>query len=210
MTFSVFRYCYECNNGQIVIPSSVSQLNYHLGKFGVQFMAKCIPGTITTLAYISFFVMQLVLAAFVPGMLMYGLPTAPSGERLPYLCNGYWCYYICIYVCVVAHFYGFYQFTHIADNFGEYLTAAVVVGDVTSLYWYFYGIATSTDLQRASHTGNPVYDFFMGTVLYPRFGIVDIKMVAEGTHAVFACQQYPSIYLSFHLLQSNPTPFFSV
>jgi len=73
-----------------------------------------------------------------------------------------------------------WDISKVYDNFGQYLTAAVIVADVTSLFWYIYGIMTSTPEQRESHTGNVIYDFFMGTILYPRIGrIVDIKMVAE-------------------------------
>ena len=102
--------------------------------------------------------------------------------RLPYLCNGYLCYYICIYgvFFVEAFFSHIWSISRVYDKFGEYLTAAVIVADVTSLFWYLYGIKISTPEQRQSHTGNVIYDFFMGTILYPRVGpIVDIKMIAE-------------------------------
>jgi len=148
----------------------------HISNFGAEFVKGAIPDSITILAYISFFVVQIGLAAYVPGMLMEGLPIDDKGTRLKYLCNGYLCYYICIYGVVFAYFYGIYDLSHLCENVGKYITAAVVVADVTSVFWYFYGLDEKT---KEFLTGNPIYDFFMGSVLYPRIGIVDIKMIAE-------------------------------
>jgi hypothetical protein len=56
---------------------------------------------------------------------------------------------------------------------------AIVVADVTSVFWYLFGISTETKEENDARTKNVVYDFFIGTILYPRIGIVDIKMIAE-------------------------------
>ena len=167
----------------------------HWALFSSAFLKKCIPQDYeVVLAYVAFFVAQLVLARIVPGLIMYGLPTK-DGHRLKYLCNGYLCYYICLFGLFVVDYInldfsrglanvvqlagwgkGIYPLTHIHDHFGEYLFVSTVIGDVTSLAWYIYGISTP---QPGSRSGNHIYDFFMGSVLYPRFGIVDIKMIAE-------------------------------
>jgi len=110
---------------------------------------------------------------------MYGVEIDKKGTRLPYLCNGYLCYYIFIYLVFVLHYNNIYKITDIVVYWGQYLTAAVVVGDVTSLLWYLYGLHTATDAEKKELSGNHIYDFFMGSILYPRFGIVDIKMIAE-------------------------------
>lgn len=143
-------------------------------------MSKGIPSSVTWIAYIIFFISQIVLAAFVPGVTIDGVPTAPYGKRLPYLCNGYLCYYFSILGYVSVHYFGIYSATHLIDNYGEYLIASIILGDLSSLFWYLYGFIT-TDEQNVSDeiSGNVIYDFFMGTTLYPRIGIVDIKMVAE-------------------------------
>eukprot|EP01041_Mallomonas_annulata_P008783 gene8783-18164_t len=175
-----FWYCYETADGKFILPTSTDALTGHLQNFGVLFMTKCLPSTTTWIAYFAFFVLQIVLAAFMPGILIKGLPTGPAGVRLPYLCNGYLCYYFCLAVFIIVHYLKLFPGTHLADNYGEYLVASMVIADTTSIYWYYYGLYT-TDPLNGKHqlSGNFIYDMFMGTILYPRIGIVDIKMVAE-------------------------------
>lgn len=149
------------------------------GEFNL-LLSKGIPSTTTWLAYFCFFFVQIVLASFMPGLMMEGLPTAPHGKKLPYLCNGYSCYYLCLFGLFVIHYAGLFPLTYLSDHFGECLVASMIIGDVTSVIWYVYGLLFADEYNGMSaHTGIPIYDFFMGTVLYPRIGIVDIKMVAE-------------------------------
>jgi delta24(24(1))-sterol reductase len=143
-------------------------------------LTKGIPSKTTWIAYSVFFLVQLVLAATMPGLTMFGLPTAPKGERLPYHCNGYSCYYLCIFGLFAVHWLGIFPLTYLWDHFGEALICAMLIGDITSVAWYIYGLLKADEHNgKASWTGIPIYDFFMGTILYPRIGEVDIKMIAE-------------------------------
>ena len=69
---------------------------------------------------------------------------------------------------------------------------SVIIGDATSLMWWLLGLFYEYDPkssqlvwvkkyvhERHTPTGCPIYDFFMGTILYPRIGNVDFKMIAE-------------------------------
>ena len=104
---------------------------------------------------------------------MEGLPTAPHGKRLIYNCNGYSCYYLCLLLVAIAHVSGILPITYLADNYGQALIASIIIADVTSLFWYLYGLAFADEYNGKSvRTGNVVYDFFMGTILYPRIGEV--------------------------------------
>lgn len=175
-----FWYCLEKSNGSLIIPTSLEDLSMHLNSFIELVLEKGIPSQTTWVAYFFFCVMQLVLAAFMPGLTMFGLPTAPDGKRLIYLCNGYSCYYFCLLSFFLVHYFGIYPVTHIYDNYGEYLVASTILADTTSIFWYFYGMYTTDPLNGINtYSGSFIYDMFMGTVLYPRIGIVDIKMVAE-------------------------------
>lgn len=170
----------EANQGNIIIPTSVESLTGHISAVGNLIMTKGIPSPTTWIAYFFFFFVQLVLAAIMPGLTMEGLPTAPHGTRLKYHCNGYSCYYLCLFGLFVVNHYGIFPLTYMADNFGECLVASIIIADATSLGWYLYGLAVADEHNgKAACTGIPIYDFFMGTILYPRLGEVDIKMVAE-------------------------------
>jgi len=175
-----FWYCLETNNGQIIIPLSIESLIYHIKSFINLLLSNAIPSSQTWLAYASFFIVQLVLAATVPGLTMKGLPTSPDGKRLNYHCNGYLCYYICLFGFFLAHFIGLFPATHIADHFGELLVASMTIANSSTILWYLIGKYTK-DPRNGNYksSGSIIYDFFMGTLLYPRIGEVDIKMVAE-------------------------------
>ena len=105
------------------------ELNYHLDNFVKIASEKAIPSAMTWIAYFSFFAFQLVLAAIMPGLKMKGLPTAPDGVKLDYLCNGYECYYFAIACLFLAHYTGVFRLSHIADHYGEYLVASIIIGD---------------------------------------------------------------------------------
>ena len=107
---------------------------------------------------------------------MYGIPINSKGDRLVYLCNGFLCYYICLFGVVFIHAVGILPITYFATNYGEFLIASMVISNSYSVFNYFYGIAVEPDRPR---TNIVLYDFFMGTILYPRIGVVDIKMIAE-------------------------------
>ena len=176
----------------MVFPDSFDNLGHHLENFGKVFMEKALPSTTTWISYFFFFAVQTILASFMPGLTMEGLPTAPDSIKLKYLCNGYECYYFCLFAVFLVHYLDIFPLGYIAENYGEYLTASVIIGDVTSLMWWLIGLffeydpksgslvwINSYEHERHTPTGYPIYDFFMGTILYPRIGNVDIKMVAE-------------------------------
>lgn len=175
-----FWYCLETNSGNIVIPTSVGSLTSHLSAAYELILTKGIPSKTIWIAYFFFFLVQLVLAGFMPGITMQGLPTAPHGKRLNYHCNGYSCYYLCLIGLFVVHYLDIFPITFLAENFGQCLFASMIIADVTAVAWYLYGLAFADEHNgKASRTGNVIYDFFMGSILYPRIGEVDIKMIAE-------------------------------
>lgn len=177
---SLSRYCWEENNGQVVFPTSVEAFQHHITNAIHMIGTKGVPSNKTYFIYFLFFVIQIILASFMPGLTMEGLPTAPHGKRLKYLCNGYSCYYFCLFGLFAIHIAGIFPLSYLADHFGEVLIASMLIGDITSLFWYIYGLLFADEYNgKSAQTGNIVYDFFMGTILYPRIGIVDIKMVAE-------------------------------
>eukprot|EP01062_Namystynia_karyoxenos_P073271 TRINITY_DN70098_c0_g1_i1.p1 TRINITY_DN70098_c0_g1~~TRINITY_DN70098_c0_g1_i1.p1 ORF type:complete len:491 (+),score=201.63 TRINITY_DN70098_c0_g1_i1:73-1473(+) len=163
-------YSLEAHQGKLWQPTAAE-----LSSFKQVFVAKALPSSDSCIAYACFFVGQLTLAQFMPGLRMKGVPVAAlGGKQLWYLCNAYSVFYTCLAICAALHFSGVWAITRLIDNFGHFVFITMVVGDVTSLGWYLYGL-----IAEKGGTGSPIYDFFMGTTLNPRIGKADVKMVAE-------------------------------
>jgi delta24(24(1))-sterol reductase len=170
-----FWYCLETNDGKMVIWDNLGQVtdsSWYMGHAnGMRdlVLTKGVPSNGTWIIYLAFFVAQIVFAYIMPGICIYGLPTAPDGKRLPYHCNGYICFYATLAAFIAGDYYGTFSMSSLAERYGEFLMASIIIGDVTSLYWYFYGLILNDEHNGGSNvTGNPFYDFFMGTILYPR------------------------------------------
>ncbi len=56
------------------------------------------------------------------------------------------------------------------------MVTSMISGDLISFGIYFWGIIGKHSIRMS---GNIFYDYFMGSMLNPRFGILDIKMFAE-------------------------------
>ena len=175
-----FWYCLETNNGQMIIPTSCDNLLNHIENAKMLVLTKGIPTPTVVVPYLLFFFCQLLLAAVVPGITVYGLPTAPDGKRLPYHCNGYLSFIISLGIFFLAGYYDLLPLTFMAESYGEVLVTSIIIADATSLFWYFYGLMLADEYTgKGNLSGYPIYDFFMGTILYPRIGEIDIKMIAE-------------------------------
>jgi delta24(24(1))-sterol reductase len=123
-----------------------------------------------------FYLIEYVLAVVLPGPVTFGLPVpSEGGYRFKYKCNAIYAWYVILAGVGGLHFSGMFPLWTIRDNFGHFLTAAVIWGDFTALFCYLYGLKRSI---RCS--GNVVYDFFMGSSLNPRLPFdVDLKIFAE-------------------------------
>jgi Delta24(24(1))-sterol reductase len=164
----------------MIIPFSVEELKHHIFGAATLIATKGVPSSKTWIAYFIFFFVQILLAAIMPGVTMHGLPTPPHGKRLPYHCNGFSTYYLCLFGLFFVHFTDIFSMTYLVDNYGEVLVASMLIADITSVLWYIYGLVVADEYNgKEARTGNIIYDFFMGTILYPRIGEVDIKMIAE-------------------------------
>ena len=55
------------------------------------------------------------------------------------------------------------------------MVTSMISGDIVSLTIYMWGIVSKRQIRMS---GNFFYDFFMGSILNPRIGILDLKMFA--------------------------------
>ncbi|EDQ88527.1 uncharacterized protein MONBRDRAFT_37477 [Monosiga brevicollis MX1] len=170
-----FWYCLEANKGHLVLPTSMSELQFHLSNFASLFWTQALPTQHTLIVYGIFVFSQLFLAMLLPGMRIKGRQL-PTGERLDYLCNGFATLYATLALVATLHILDIWRLTDIMDNLGAYVSTSIIVGNSVALFWYLYARLIGP-VGRLS--GNALYDFFMGAILNPRVGIVDIKMVAE-------------------------------
>ncbi|QDZ22400.1 sterol reductase [Chloropicon primus] len=136
------------------------------------------PTAFAVAFYSTFFVGQLLLAAFMPGPELRGRPVEyDETKRLSYLINGLSSWWLTLGVMLVTQAAGIFNWARLHDHYGEVLTVAVVFSDVFAVLLYFGALATGNSYRM---TGDHVHDFFFGAVLHPRVGRVDLKMFAEG------------------------------
>jgi delta14-sterol reductase/lamin-B receptor len=153
------------HDGQLWLPRSVADV---LATFPVPTLrAAAILGV--------WLVVQITLGVVVPGSLVVGGPL-PSGERLQYRLNGLACFAVSIGLLVVGLATGVIRASDILAELGPLLTLSTLAAFVQALWLYAWGRRRGA-LERSS--GNVPYDFFMGTVLNPRFGLFDLKFFFE-------------------------------
>ena len=131
------------------------------------------PTKKAVIVYTVFVGGQFLLAFFMPGVWQKGLPLAHENNRvLDYYCNAYTSVYLTAALVGLAHYTGVFNLAEVIDLYGPLLTTASISGFALAAVTYLFG-----DQYRMS--GNLIYDYFMGSTLNPRVGIVDIKMFAE-------------------------------
>ena len=98
-------------------------------------------------------------------------------------------------ICAVGTYLqgaNFFVWTYITDNYMQILTANVLIAYALSTFVYIHSFSVNTnypnsdlrELAAGGHTGNLIYDFYIGRELNPRvtiplFGEVDIKTWCE-------------------------------
>ncbi len=157
-------------------------------------------GTSTAWTMIAAFaLMQLVLMRVLPGKKFLG-PVTANGNVPEYKANG-----VLAFVTTLATFatlsWGLHVFSPaiVYDNFGGILGAMNVFSLVFCAMLYFKGrVAPSSSDHGLS--GNPVFDYYWGTELYPRILGWDVKMF---TNCRFGMMSWPVILLSFMAKQQE-------
>lgn len=146
-----------------------------------------------------FAAIQLFLMKAVPGPTFYG-PITPKGNVPSYKANGVACFFITLTLFYLAAFqFQLFSPTIIFDNFGGILGALNIFSLFFCLFLYYKGrfFPSSTD---SGASGNPIFDYYWGTELYPRVFGWDLKMF---TNCRFAMMGWPLIIISFAAKQSQ-------
>lgn len=126
--------------------------------------------------------LQVVLGLVCPGKIVTGA-VLPSGERLSYKLNGLSSFLVSIAILVGLLATGTIEATSVLAELGPLLTLATLFALGLAFWFYVWGRRRGA-LERSS--GNVIYDFYMGTVLNPRFGLFDLKFFFE-SHIGMGC-----------------------
>jgi 7-dehydrocholesterol reductase len=141
---------------------------------------------------------ELVLMRVLPGKPFHG-PVTPMGNVPVYKANG-----VAAFTTTLALFAGgawlkLFPATIIYDNFGGVLGALNVFSLVFCLFLYLKGRYAPSSSDHGL-SGNPVFDYYWGTELYPKVFGWHLKMF---TNCRFGMMAWPLILLSFAAKQSE-------
>lgn len=169
--------CVALHEGSLWLPSSLDDLRAMVP--APTWRAAAIAG--------GWLALHVVLQLVCPGKVVTGA-LLPNGERLRYRMNGLSSFLVSIAVLVGLLATGTIRATTVLAELGALLTVGTLGALALAAWLYLWGRRRGA-LERSS--GNPVYDFYMGTVLNPRAGLFDLKLFFEshigmGTWGAFA------------------------
>lgn len=136
---------------------------------------------------------QLAFMRLLPGKPFHG-PVTPAGNVPVYRANGPLAFAVTIALFALATGpLDLFSATIIYDHFGALLGALNVFSLGFCLLLYLKGRFAPSSSDHG-HTGNPVFDYYWGTELYPRVLGWDVK---QFTNCRFGMMAWPLILLSF-------------
>ena len=146
------------------------------------------------LAYMGF---AATLQMTVPGKRALG-PVTPKGNVPVYNDNGFKCYIITMASFAALTYYlkqhGLTP-TIVYDHFDEFLGTMTVFSVILCVFLTLKGLIAPSSTDSGS-TGNPIFDFYWGTELYPRIFGLDIKVF---TNCRFGMTVWPLLCTIFAL-----------
>ncbi|KAI1318407.1 putative C-14 sterol reductase [Xylariaceae sp. FL0255] len=145
-----------------------------------------------TLAYHFF---SLILWKVLPAEEVYGTKLAEHGKPLKYYLNSFSSTIVHLVICAIGTYFkgaDFIAWTYMTDNYVQLLTANILISFFLAVYLYITSFSVDTnypnkdmrELAKGGHTGNLIYDFYIGRELNPRitvpiFGEIDLKTFCE-------------------------------
>lgn len=138
---------------------------------------------------LAYYMFSMVLSVALPTHEVSGTKLRESGRALQYRLNAFSSTIVHLIICAVGTYFqgaNFVIWTFISENYLQLLTGNLILCWAISIYVYIGSFSVkpgNSDLRELAvggHTGNPIYDFFIGRELNPRimlpiFGEIDIK-----------------------------------
>jgi len=134
------------------------------------------PTPASALIFVGWLGFHALLQTCLPGKSVEGTPIG-DGSRLKYTMNGWLAWWLTWAMITAGLALRLFQPTILAEQFGPLLTTANLFVFVFCLYLYWFGKRRGRSGERVS--GNPIYDFWLGTALNPRLGNFDLKLFFE-------------------------------
>jgi len=165
------------HDGAVFHPAGLADVGPFFVRLWEQIAAHATPSWSTVAIYWSFLVVEGLMAAFIPGLEIKGLPIPSRGGRqLVYRCNGITAWWLTLAGVALLHFTGIFPLQTVYERFGEFMIVAMIAANAIAIAVYV-GARVTGNAERM--TGSVLYDFFMGAWLNPRIGMLDLKMWAE-------------------------------
>ena len=144
----------------------------------------------------GYMLFALILMIILPGPTSYG-PVSPKGNTPIYKDNGFFCFLVTIVTFagltyVLKTQYGVSP-TIIYDRFDEVLATLHIFSLIFCAFLYVKGLFFPTTNDSGS-SGNPIFDYYWGTELYPRIFGIDVKVF---TNCRFGMTVWPLLMLTF-------------
>lgn len=119
---------------------------------------------------------QLVLMRVVPGKTSFG-PVTPGGNTPQYKSNGFQCFALSIALFLAGAFqFELYNGGVVYDSLPQIISAMNVFSLAFCAMLYVKGAFLWPSSSDCGVSGNPVFDFYWGTELYPRIFGWDVKL----------------------------------
>lgn len=142
---------------------------------------------------------QLCLMKLVPGKPFEG-PVTPMGNIPIYKNNGLACFLITMASFVLGGYvFHFFSPTILYDHLGPIFGALNLFSLFFCLFLYLKGIIAPSSSDHGT-SGNPFFDYYWGTELYPRIGGWDVK---QFTNCRFGMMGWPLLLLSYAAKQDQ-------
>ncbi|KAL2014707.1 hypothetical protein VTN00DRAFT_2232 [Thermoascus crustaceus] len=167
---------------------------------------KALYDTGVTLWVLGYYFLLLVMQIFLPGQEVEGVVLA-CGGRLKYKFNSFLSAVLILSGCAVGTYvYGaeFPVWTFLWDNYLQVITANLLICAVLSIYVYAKSFSVPApgqpnpelrELAPGGHTGNVLYDFFIGRELNPRVKL-PVPFVSETSRTIdigVFCEMRPGL-----------------
>ena len=159
-----------------------------------------ILSSFSCMVILGYCVFSLVLMKMLPGPTTRG-PVTPKGHTPVYRDNGFKCFLVTMVTFGIMQYilksHYNYSATMVYDRFGDFLVTLTIFSHILCIVLNIKGLYAPSTADCGS-SGNPLFDYYWGTELYPNILGIDIKVF---TNCRFGMTVWP-LLVTIHALKS--------